>query len=70
MAISLQHVREELLNVVANYPLWPGDTISHETARLCEARGWIRRQADGNWIPTASGVREAERLTQQETPDA
>ena len=60
---TLDNVREELLNVVANYPLWPGDTVSHETARLCSERGWIRRQADGKWIPTRKGLEEAERLT-------
>lgn len=60
---ELRHVHEELLNIVANYPVFPGDTISHKTAELCRRRGWAVRQGDGNWIPTAEGVREAERLT-------
>lgn len=51
-----RHVLEELANVVENYPLWPGDTVTHETARRAEERGWIVRQADGSWIPTAAGL--------------
>lgn len=67
--IELRHVQEELLNIVCNYPLLPGDTISHETARLCRVRGWAVQQSDGNWIPTAAGVKEAERLTTETNND-
>lgn len=52
------HIREQLRSVVKGYPLWPGDTISHEGARECQRRGWIVRQGDGNWIPTAKGLAE------------
>lgn len=56
MVIELRHVRDELVNVVERYPVWPGDTISHETARMCSDLGWIVRQADGCWIPTWKGL--------------
>ena len=52
------NVRAELANVVNNYPLEPGDTISHKTALSCSVLGWITRDAGGNWIPTAAGVAE------------
>jgi hypothetical protein len=55
-----RHYLEELANVVEGYPLWPGDTISHETARVCGERGWIVRQEDGSWIPTAEGLAKLE----------
>lgn len=55
-----RHYREELGNVVKRYPVFPGDTISHETARVCAERRWIVRQADGSWIPTAKGLRAYE----------
>lgn len=51
-----RHYLEELANVVEGYPLFAGDTLSHETARVCGERGWIVRQGDGNWIPTAEGL--------------
>lgn len=47
---------EELRNVCHNYPVFAGDTISHEGARVCSDRGWIVRDADGNWIPTKEGL--------------
>lgn len=51
------NVLEELDNVIRGYPLWPGDTISHETARICEVRRWIRRRSsDGKWVPTQLGI--------------
>ena len=50
------HYREELRNVVDGYPLWPGDTVSHAGAKVCSERGWIVRQKDGSWIPTALGL--------------
>lgn len=51
-------VWEELSNVVNNYPVFPGDTISHKTALACSILGWITRDESGNWIPTADGVSE------------
>jgi len=56
MAIEERHLIEELRNVVEHYPLFPGDTVSHEGARRCCDRGWIVRQADGCWIPTRLGL--------------
>lgn len=50
------HIREELRNVVTNYPLWPGNTISHAAAAECSHRKWIVRDSAANWIPTAAGV--------------
>jgi hypothetical protein len=49
-------VYEELLNVIKHYPLWPGDTISPGTAGECRRLGWIRRNVEGYWIPTAAGL--------------
>lgn len=63
--IERRHELEELRNVVRNYPLFPGDTISHETARRCAAAGWIVRNFGGDWIPTAEGLRELARAEAQ-----
>lgn len=52
-----RHYREELRNIVEKYPVFPGDTVSHKTARVCAERGWAVRQADGSWIPTAEGLK-------------
>lgn len=54
--MSEKHLLEELRNVVHNYPLWPGDAVAHETAKECARLGWIRRDLEGNWIPTAVGL--------------
>ena len=59
--IELGHLHEELRNVVENYPLFPGDTVSHRTAKACARLGWIKRQGNGYWIPTALGIDEYER---------
>lgn len=56
--LSLADLHAELANVVEHYPLWPGDTLSHRTAKGCRLVGWIARQADGNWIPTGLGMDE------------
>jgi len=47
---------EQLQAVIDGYPLWPGDTISHRSAKACMLAGWIVRQKDGNWIPTRLGL--------------
>ena len=57
-----QSVREELRNICENYPVFPGDTLSHETAHECGRRRWGVR-ADGDWIPTALGITENEKTT-------
>ncbi len=48
---------EELNNIVRNYPVFAGHTISHQGARACQGRGWIERNRNGDWIPTAEGLR-------------
>lgn len=58
-----QSVREELRNICENYPVFPGNTLSHETADECGRRRWAVR-ADGDWIPTALGITENEKTTQ------
>jgi len=60
--IEERHVREEMRNICNNHPLFPGDTISHETANECSRRGWARRDQSGNWIPTEIGLREVNRV--------
>lgn len=47
--------REELRNIVNNAPVWPGDTLSHETARWLSRR-WLIRRKGGEWVPTWLGV--------------
>lgn len=51
-----RHLIEELENVATNYPVFAGDTLSHQTARGCSDRGWIVRNVDGDWIPTKKGL--------------
>lgn len=50
------NTREELQNIVANEPLCPGDTLSHETADECVRRGWARRRRDGRYVATDEGI--------------
>jgi len=45
---------EEARNVARNAPVFPGDTLSHATAQECARRGWITRNANGDWVPTAT----------------
>lgn len=58
---SERHMLEELANVVEGYPVFAGDTLSHRTAEACRRAGWIVRQAEGRWIPTAAGLLRLER---------
>lgn len=51
-------VRSEMSNVAHNYPMDPAEFISRRTADECYVRGWITRQRDGKYIPTAEGLRE------------
>lgn len=53
--MSESAVYEELANVVRNYPVFAGDTLSHETANECGRRGWAKRNHNGDWIPTPEG---------------
>jgi hypothetical protein len=48
---------DELRNVVQNYPVWPGNTVSHASARELAEQGLIVRNSKGDWIPTAKGLR-------------
>ena len=54
-------VREELHNICQNYPLFPGKTIAHSTARECVDRGWAERNRQGDFLPTALGLAENEK---------
>lgn len=45
------NVVEELRNIWANYPVFPGDTLSHATANECVKRGWVKRNGEGDFIP-------------------
>ena len=47
-----KNVREEARNIALNQPLFPGDTISHRTAKECARRGWAKRNENGDWIAT------------------
>lgn len=51
-------IREELHNICENYPLFPGKTISHQSAGECVRRGWAERNRRGDFLPTALGLRE------------
>lgn len=56
-----RHYLEELGNICENWPLEPGDTISHATANECGRRGWAVRgwglAPYGRWYPTELGQR-------------
>lgn len=47
-----KHVLEEARNIARHGRVWPGDTLSHATARECEQRGWARRDDAGYFVPT------------------
>ena len=49
-----KQVLEEARNIARNAPVFPGDTLSHASARECAQRGWIKRDANGDWIPTST----------------
>ena len=51
---------DELRNVCENYPLFAGQTISHQTARDICAYGWVERNKQGEWIPTSVGLAQYE----------
>lgn len=51
-----KHVIEELGNICENQPLFAGDTISHATANECVARGWAKRNGDGDFVMTLTGI--------------
>lgn len=46
---------EEIQNIVANEPLWPGDTIMGSTARACVRLGWARHDERGYYVSTPAG---------------
>ena len=54
-------ILEELHNIVANEPVFPGDTISHRSAGECVERGWATRDADGDFVSTDEGREALER---------
>lgn len=51
---------DELRNLVTNYPVWPGDTVSHASMNRLGDLGLAVRHSDGWWIPTAAGLRRYE----------
>jgi len=55
MAIEKIHLMEELGNIVKNAPVFPGDTISHQTANALGSSGFAQRDAAQNWVPTEDG---------------
>lgn len=55
MSYIEEYVQAELVNIVKNAPLWPGDTISHEASYECVRRGLARRNRDSNFVPTLKG---------------
>jgi len=57
--MQAHHVTEELRNIALHSPLWPGDTISHATARECVRLGWATMDSDGNYCITEEGKRIA-----------
>lgn len=50
-----QHFYEELRNIVRNTPVFAGDTLSHETVKVCCNRDWAY-QKDGDYKPTLKGL--------------
>lgn len=64
-----KNTREEMQNIAANEPLWPGDTISHATADECVRRGWARRRRDGRYIATEEGLDVAREAQAREGGD-
>lgn len=53
--MEIDAVFRELGNIIANGPVWPGDTLSHATANECVRRGWAERDCNGSFVSTASG---------------
>lgn len=55
MSVSEKDALEELNNICQNYPVYAGKTISHAGARECSDRGWVKRNTEGDWVPTTKG---------------
>ena len=55
MAITKKHLMEELGNIVKNAPVFPGDTISHQTANALGSSGFAQRNSEQDWVPTEDG---------------
>ena len=53
---DLTNTIRELFNIYRQSPLWPGDTISHDTANNCVELGWAARNKDGYFTPTTEGT--------------
>lgn len=54
---SRESIHAELAHICADWPVEPGDTLSHQTANECGRRGWADRH-NGAWYPTMAGHRE------------
>ena len=61
------HEYEELANVKLNGPIWPGDSISHDTLNSIVGRGWAVRYPNGLVGITDAGLRALKRWI-EETP--
>ncbi len=65
----------ELRNIRNNSPVWPGDTLSHATAKSLAKYGLIDRTDSGSWVyprggrvlVLAAGKQEVCRCTQRPT---
>lgn len=49
--------RQELRNVMTNWPVFAGDTISHATAKSLNLKGLIYRDKNGEWRPNWDGIK-------------
>jgi hypothetical protein len=50
--------KDELRNVMRNWPVFAGDTISHATARSLSEKGLIFREKTGEWRPNWEAIRD------------
>lgn len=67
--MDITPVEFELTNLVKNYPVEPGDTISHRTmGQLCN-QGMAVRDNLGRWIPTAKAVRASRPVQPDRIPN-
>lgn len=48
--------KDQLLALVKHYPMWPGDTLSHDAMRELYNADMAARDASGNWIPTGQCI--------------
>lgn len=49
--------RDELKNVMKNWPVFAGDTVSHATAKSLKEKGLIFRDKSGEWRPNWEAIK-------------